>query len=158
MRRSTDFGILAIGVAIGISVCLASLDPNFFHLQFAFSDQSFNAVLTKWESIGVARYRSHFPADFLFLAAYGIFGFKFGREHLPALAAQPKLAALLTWTLPFAAVADAAEDTFHLILTGTGVTTIPVIYFMSGSAASLKWFGIAVFLVCVTLSRRSHAA
>lgn len=157
MRRSTGFGILTIGLFIGIAVCLASLNPNIFHLQFAFSEQSFNAVLSKWESIGVDRYRSHFPADFLFLAAYGMFGFKFGREHATALATQPRLAALLTWSLPFAAVADAAEDTFHLILTGTEVTASPVIYFLSGTASSLKWFGIAVF-VCAALSRKSDTA
>lgn len=157
MRRSTGFGILAIALLVGIGVYLAPLQlTNILGLQFAFSEQSFNAVLSKWGSIGVDRYRSHFLADFLFLAAYGAFGLQFGRERAPAMVARPRLAASLTWALPLAAFADAIEDALHLILTGANAPTSPVLYLLSGSAASIKWFGIGGFLFCVGLSRSRH--
>lgn len=147
-------GILAIVLLVGIGVYLVSLDPNIFHLQFAFCEQSFNAVLSKWQPIGVARYRSHFPADFLFLASYGLFGLWFGCDRMPALAARPRLVACLTWALPIAALADATEDILHVVLTGTNAPRSPALYLLSGFAASIKFLGIGAFLFCAAFSRR----
>jgi hypothetical protein len=155
IRRSTGFGVLAIGMFAGLVVYLAPLDPNILKLQFAFNERSFNAVLSNWDSIGVARYRSHFPADFLLLVAYGMYGLQFGRERAPKLVAQPRLTASLTWALPLAAIADATEDALHLVLTGPNAPASPILYLLSGSAASIKWLGIGGFLVCVALSART---
>ncbi len=154
--RST--GALAIALFVGIGVYLVPLDPSFLHLQFAFREQSFNAILSAWQPNGLARYRSHFPADFLLLAAYGAFGLQFGRERAPALVALPVLAACLTWALPLAAVADATENALHLVLTSANAPTSPALYLLSGSAASIKFLGIGVFLFCAALSRRERAS
>ena len=157
MRRTTILGVLVITLLVGIGVYLAPLDPNILHLQFAFSEQSFNAVLSKWQSGGLALYRSHIPGDFLLLTTYGVFGFQFGRERRSALAAQPWLAACLTWALPLAAVADATEDVLHLVLTGANAPTNSALYLLSGSAASIKWLGIGIFIVCILISRKKRA-
>ncbi len=153
MRYSTALGTLAIALFVGIGVYLLPLDPSILHLQFSFGEHAFNAVLSEWQPVGTARYRAHFPADFLFLGAYGVFGFLFGRERSQALVAQPKLAAGLTWSLPVAAVADALEDMLHLALTASDPPTNPALYALSGTAASFKWFGIAAFLCCFVLYR-----
>jgi len=145
---------LALALFFGIAFYLAPLDPNILHLQFAFNEQSFKAVLSMWQSSGIARYRSHFPADFLFLAAYGLSGFWFGRERAPA---HSGLATYLTWSLPIAAVADATENALHLVLTSSNASTNTVLYFLSGSAASIKWLGILVFalsLVALYMRKR----
>jgi len=158
VRPSTGLGVLALTLFAGIGVHLAPLDPNILHLQFAFRAQAFDAILSQWQPIGVARYRAHLPADFLLLAVYAVFGFRFGRERAPTLTAHPRLALCVTWALPLAAVADATENALHLVLTGGNVPASPVPYLLAGVVASTKWLGIGVFLVCVGhLSRRRAA-
>jgi len=151
MRRSIYLGVLVIVLLAGIGIYLAPLDPCILHLQFAFSEESFSTVLSKWQSDGLALYQSHIPADFLLLVTYGIFGFQFGRERTSALAAQPMLATCLTWALPLAAVADATENVLHLLLTGANAPSNSLLYLLSGSAASIKWLGIVAFFACIAL-------
>ncbi len=134
--------MLAIAVFFGIAVYLAPLDPCILQLQFAFDGETFTDILTHWRPKGVARYRSHFPADLMFLSLYGLSGYWFGRECSARVRAP---ALLLTWSLPFAAIADMIEDAFHFILTTENITATAELYFLSGSTASAKWLGFAVF-------------
>lgn len=136
--------MLAIVVFVGIAVYLAPLDPCILKLQFAFDEETFRDILTQWQTEGIARYQSHIPADFLFLFLYGLAGYWFGRE---CSGKEREPALLLTWSLPLAAMADAVEDVLHLILTAENTTAMPELYFLSGSAASFKWLGIAIFIL-----------
>ncbi len=143
--RAARLGCLVIALLVGLGVYLAPLEPSFLCLQFAFSEQSFSTVLSEWQPIGLARYRSHLPADFLLIALYGLFGWRFGRERTPASGISPWLAACLTWALPFAAVADVTENLLHLVITGADAPASPALYFSAGFASSIKWAGIGIF-------------
>ena len=125
MRRSTGFGELTAALFIVIGVYLSPLEPNILHLQFAFSEQAFNDVLSKWQSVGVARYRTHIPADFLLLTVYGMFGYRYGREHATEPVRASRSSAILILALPLAAVADAVENTLHLVLTVASTPASP---------------------------------
>ena len=147
VQPSAGFAILAIALLIGLNIYLSPLEPNIFHLQFSFSEQSFKTVLSKWHLDGVDRYQSHLPTDFLFLAVYGLCGWRFGRERTRELAKQPELRTTLTWALPLAAVADAAENSIHIILTDPSASVGPAVYLLSGATSSFKWLAAMSFFV-----------
>jgi hypothetical protein len=155
MRITIALLALVIALFVGIAIHLAPLDPSFICLQLSFSEQSFNAILSEWQPEGISLYRSHFPADFLLLTAYGVLGWQYGRTQTYKVQDNPMLIGLLTWTLPLASVADAIENVIHLVLTTPSPSINPVLYLMSGSAASIKFLGIVLFLLALVLQIRS---
>ncbi len=150
-------GATALALFAGLGLYLAPLDPNILALQFSFTGEAFQAVLERWQAGGVALYRSHFGADFALLAAYGAFGLMAGRAHAAAHGRAGALAHLLTWALPAAAVADAGENLLHLWLTGGARASSDGIYLLSGLAASVKWAGFVVFVVCALVAWRRRS-
>lgn len=157
VRRAAPFGITALIVFVAIGVYLAPLEPNILWLQFSFTESAFNGVLDQWQDDGTALYRSHFPADFVLLALYGAFGFLHGRQVAAAHRIGLPLATRLTWALPVAALADAAENGLHLLLSGHSPVATPVLYPVSGLAASVKWLAFLVFAASAWAARRTSA-
>lgn len=156
MRPSIIFGSLALVLFIGIGIYLFPLNPNILYLQFAFSEPGFNAVLSQWQPDGVALYRAHFPADFLFMTLYAVSGYRYGMERAHALRSQPLLSAVIKWALPLTAVADAAEDVLHIIILSSAVESVPIFYLLSGISSSLKWLGIFIFFAGIIYAIKKH--
>ena len=145
MPRTLPLGLAALGAFIGIALYLAPLEPSILWLQFAFTAPSFEGVLQQWQARGIALYRSHLPADFLLLLLYGAFGFSFGRQRATALGTHCTAAWLVVWLLPVAALADAGENTLHLLLTDGRPAAAPALYALAGLAATVKWMAILAF-------------
>lgn len=151
-------GGMAAALFAGIALYLAPLEPGVLTLQLAFSPRVFGQVVHLWPAEHLARYRSHFPADFLLLVCYGAFGW--------SLATRAELftrgpAALRTWAkraLPMAAAFDAAENVLHLWLTEVPRFGVPWAYTAAAVAASLKWGLLLAFAFAVAwaLAGRQH--
>lgn len=158
MRSSIALGIAALLMFIAIGVYLAPLKPSLLCLQFSFTQTTFQRVLEQWQGGGVALYRSHFPADFMLLALYGAFGYVYGTRFAASHAIGRVAAAALAWSLPVAAVTDATENGLHLLLTGTQPVGSPVLYAISGVAASVKWLAFWIFAASAIATWRKRAA
>ena len=156
MRPSIILGSLALALFIGIGIYLFPLNPNILHLQFAFSESEFQAVLSKWQPDGVSLYRAHFPADFLFMILYAVSGYRYGMERAPALRFQPLLSAVIKWALPLTAVADAAEDLLHILILSSAMVSVRMVYLLSGISSSLKWLGIFIFFAATVNAMRKR--
>ena len=154
MPRPLPLGLAALGVFIGIALYLAPLDPGILWLQFAFTAPNFEGVLRQWQAQGIALYRGHFVADFVLLVLYGAFGFAYGRRRIAAQDTDRTVARLLVWSLPAAALADAAENTLHLLLTDGRPAAAPALYALAGLAATVKWVGILAFTAAALGIRR----
>ena len=154
MTRRLLLGFAALAVFIAISMHLAPLEPGILWLQFAFTAPSFQGVLQQWQAQGIALYRAHFPADFLLLGLYGTLGFTFGRQRAAALGTQRTAAWLLVWSLPIAALADAGENTLHLLLTDGRPAADPALYALAGLAATVKWIAVLAFGAATLGTRR----
>jgi hypothetical protein len=159
MLRPLYLGLAALAVFIGIAVYLAPLEPGILRLQFSFTASSFQGVLEQWQAQGIALYRAHFSADFVLLVLYGAFGFAWGRQCVAARAMHRRLAWLVVWSLPVAALADAGENVLHLLLTDGRPDAAPQLYAAAGLAALLKWLAILAFgAATLGASRRQRRA
>lgn len=145
MRRAYVFGFFALVLFIALGVYLSPLAPNILALQFTFTEPAFHAVLGKWQSSGIALYRSHFPVDFVLLALYGIFGFVFGKAFSAPRQVTEGNGQILAWSLPVAATADALENVLHLLLTDGQPNHTQALYAIAGVAASVKWLAFMAF-------------
>lgn len=149
-------GLLAAALFTGLALTLAPLDPGVIQLQFAATPRAFAAIVHAWGSDGLARYRSHFGADFVLLAAYGAWGWVLVQRTAVFAAAGRTARAVGAALLPLAALADAAENTLHLWLTAAPRFGADGIYAAAAAAATLKWAAIAAFgaWCAVALARR----
>ncbi len=154
MPRPLPLGLAALAVFLGIAMYLAPLEPGILRLQFSFTAPSFEGVLHQWQALGIARYRAHFPADFVLLVLYGAFGFAYGRQRVAVQTTRRTVAWLLVWSLPVAALADAGENALHLLLTHGGPAGAPALYALAGLAATGKWLGILAFTAAALGARR----
>ncbi|WP_146139329.1 hypothetical protein [Simplicispira suum] len=145
MLRPLYLGLAALAVFIGIAVYLAPLEPGILRLQFSFTASSFQGVLEQWQAHGIALYRAHFSADFVLLVLYGAFGFAYGRQCAAARAMHRRLAWLVVWSLPVAALADAGENALHLLLTDGRPAAASTLYALAALAATAKWLAILAF-------------
>ena len=154
MRRSSVIGVLALALFVTLGVYLWPLTPSILALQFTFSEPAFQAVLEKWQPSGLHLYRSHFPADFVLLALYGIFGFLFGKQFSTSHQVTVGHAQVMVWSLPAAAMADAGENLLHLLLTNGQPNHAQVLYAIAGVAACVKWLAFIAFTLSVFAASR----
>ncbi len=151
-------GALAVALFAGTALYLAPLEPGVLALQFAFSPRVFGQIVHLWPAEQLARYRSHFPADFALLLCYGTFGWLLA-VRTPLFAGRSR--AVVAWAklaLPLAAAADAIENASHLWLTAVPRFGVPWVYVLSALAASLKWglllaWAFTVTFACATRER-----
>lgn len=132
-------GALACGLFVGIALYLAPLEPGVVTLQLAFSPRVFGQIVHLWPAEQLARYRSHFPADFALLLCYAAFGWLLATRTKVFAPLPPAWRAWARWAMPIAAACDATENAFHLWLTEVPRFGVPWAYVASASAASLKW-------------------
>jgi hypothetical protein len=128
---------------------LAPLEPGILHLQFAFTPRAFGTVIHLWSADDLARYRAHFPGDFLLLACYAAFGHRFARHSGLFARRAPAARAAAAWLLPAAALCDAVENAFHLWLTAAPRFDAAPAYALSALAAAAKWALLIAFAAAV---------
>jgi hypothetical protein len=158
MRSATVWGWVSLTLLVGLGLYLAPLKPNLVALQLTFTPEAFGRVLVAWQPQGVALFRSHLPVDGVLLLCYGWFGYLLAVTSplftRYAAESRRRLAAVL----PLAALADSGENLLHWVLTADGVAAEPWLYALAGTCASLKWLGLALFLVavlCAGIQRRT---
>jgi MYXO-CTERM domain-containing protein len=133
-------GIAALLLLAGLAWFLAPLEPGVVSLQLAYTPRVFGEIVHTWSPEDLARYRAHFPFDFVLLLSYGCFGWRWVRQS--GLFATPGAAA---WALPLAAACDAAENLFHLWLTEAPRFGVAWAYAVSAGFAGAKWLLVLGF-------------
>jgi hypothetical protein len=68
MRAPRLLGAAVFLLFAALAAWLAPLEPGVLQLQFAFTPRAFGTVIHLWSGEDLARYRAHFPWDFLLLA------------------------------------------------------------------------------------------
>lgn len=156
MRAVWLCGTAALLLFAALAIYLAPLRPGVLELQFAFTANSFGAIVHSWSADDLARYRAHFGFDFVLLVLYGAFGWLCATRAPMRVALSPWLRALARWALPVAAAFDASENLLHLWLTAAPRFGVPHLYAIAASCAALKWIGILGFalLAALALARR----
>jgi hypothetical protein len=142
-------GGLAAALFAGIALYLAPLEPGVLTLQLAFSPRVFGQIVHLWPAEHLARYRSHFTADFALLVCYGAFGWLLATRTELFTRQPPALRVSGKWALPLAAGFDAAENALHLWLTEVPRFGVPWAYTAAALAASLKWGLLLAFAFAV---------
>lgn len=133
-------GITALLLLAGLAWALSPLEPGVVSLQLAYTPRAFGEIVHTWSPQDLARYRAHFPFDFVLLLSYGCFGWRWVRRS--GLFARPGAAA---WALPLAAVCDAVENLFHLWLTEVPRFGVAWAYATSAGFAGAKWLLVLAF-------------
>ncbi|MBE2263134.1 MAG: hypothetical protein IAE92_10360 [Burkholderiaceae bacterium] len=161
MRLAWTLGLLALGLLIGLGWWLRPLQPDIMALQLAFSAPAFRSVLEHWGPQGLALYRAHFGADFVLLILYGAFGWRLATHAALFKVLSPRRRRWAAAMLPLAALADAAENALHLLLTTPVALAMPPQagwIALAAVCASAKWLLLTAFALAVVgalgLSRR----
>ncbi len=161
MRLAWTLGLLALGLLIGLGWWLWPLRPDIMALQLAFSAPAFRSVLEQWGPQGLALYRAHFGADFVLLILYGAFGWRLATHAAFFKVLSPRRRRWAAAMLPLAALADAAENALHLLLTTPVALAMPPQagwIALAAVCASAKWLLLTAFALAVVgalgLSRR----
>ena len=131
----------------------APLHPPIPAIQFTYSEGAFHAVLAQWQADGVARFARHFAIDFPFLVSYGFCGYLFAAHFLRASKQCAFFKRSAVWSLPAAAIMDAAENLFHLHFIRASAAIPEALYGIAGAVATLKWLLIAVFIIVVLFAK-----
>ncbi|MFT3663640.1 hypothetical protein [Piscinibacter sp.] len=155
--RFTGCSVLALGA--GLAFYLAPLKPGVLALQLAFTPQAFARIIHAWPPEHLARYRAHLPLDFALLLGYGAFGFLLATRTDLFSRSSPRRRRLAAWTLPLAAVFDAAENVLHWWLTAEPRFGLASVYAVAALASAAKWALLVLFGVGVAgaLVRREAA-
>ena len=148
-------GLLALAtlmVFAGLALWLAPLQPGIVALQLAFTPARFQDVLAHWGAAGVARYRAHFPFDFLLLALYGALGWRWVRRSPAFAVLAPAWRRRVAALVPLAAAFDAGENALHLALTAPATLAatpdLPLVI-AAAMCASGKWLLLTGFVVAL---------
>ena len=144
------FGILyLINQAIIYSI-LSQLGTDALKLQLTFSSQVFAEILAKWGDAGIKLYVSHFYFDYPHVILYSVClasGFA-NLTHQKGEA--PSSFVFFAFVLPFvAAILDALENTFHLIMIFHRAYLTPALVAVSGTCTNLKWLSAFVSVLFV---------
>lgn len=157
MRAVWFSGLAALILCAGLAYYLAPLQPGTLALQMAYTPRMFGEIIHLWSPADLARYRSHLPADFALLAAYGAFGYLFATRAAILRARSAAFRLTMKWLLPLAALSDALENALHWWLTEVPRFGVPLAYMVSSASASLKWLLIAGFaLLCAYALARAE--
>lgn len=146
MKLPRFFGTLTALLFIGMWLYLLPLKPSILCLQFSFSEAAFMSVIKQWSPLAVMRFKAHFAVDFMFLTCYGLFGYLLSARTRTFVSFSKPAKSFLTWAMPLAAVADACENFIELHLVTAVGDLPPQMYIASGSASTLKWLFLGVFL------------
>ncbi|MDT3736387.1 MAG: hypothetical protein ROZ00_09195 [Denitratisoma sp.] len=157
MRAVWLLGAAVLLLFAALAAYLAPLQPGILQLQLAFTPRAFGTVIHLWSAEDLARYRAHFPWDFLLLAGYAAFGRLFVRRAPLFAGRAPAARAVMAWLLPAAALCDATENAFHLWLTAAPRFGMAPIYALSALGAAAKWALLFAFAIAVlhALAKRS---
>lgn len=156
MRALRLLGTAVFLLFAALSAWLAPLEPGVLQLQLAFTPRAFGTVIHLWSVEDLARYRAHFPWDFLLLAGYAAFGWLFVRRTALFAGHAPAARAAAAWLLPAAALCDATENAFHLWLTAAPRLGITLPYALSATCAAAKWALLAAFALAVLHALARH--
>jgi hypothetical protein len=154
------FGIAALALFAGLALWLAPLDPGIVQLQFAATPRAFAAIVHAWGPEGLARYRAHFAADFALLGCYAAFGWRLARRTAVFAALPTRGRSVAAWALPAAALADTAENAWHLWLTAAPRFGLAWPYALAATVAAAKWLlliGFAALLAWALAKPRPGA-
>ncbi len=158
MRGVWVSGLAAAGLLAGLTWTLWPLEPGVVALQLAFTPAAFGEIVHSWSPADLALYRSHFPADFMLLFAYGVFGYLAGTTTRALGHGSRGRRRLATWLLPAAAVFDALENALHWWLTELPRFGVPLIYAASASISLSKWLAIVAFgVLCAVALWRTES-
>lgn len=140
------FTIPATVVFAGMYIFLRSLRPSFVRLQLTFNEHAFHKIWTSWSEEDQARYKAHFIADYMFIPLYVAAGWLYGAA-LQTTDDPGIWPVLATWALPFAGLADLAENLLHRhILRMRGSTSSPTAHAAAGTAALIKTLAWLLFV------------
>lgn len=150
-------GIVAACLLAGMACYLRGLEPALAAAQLTFSRGAFEAVLSNWSPEGLRRFGQHFAVDYVFLVAYGAFGWLLGRRLLAGGGRAP--AKVLPWLLPAASAFDLLENVLHQVFLASRPSGSPEpLYFVAGTSALLKFALILAFIVlAISAWRRQQA-
>ncbi len=156
MRAVRLLGAAVFLLFAALAAWLAPLEPGVLQLQLAFTPRAFGTAIHLWSAEDLARYRAHFPWDFLLLAGYAAFGWLLVRRAPLFAGHTPAARAVAAWLLPAAALCDAIENAFHLWLTAAPRFGMAPIYALSALSAAVKWALLFAFAIAVlhALARR----
>lgn len=153
MRSIRLVGIVSALLFAAMAIYTSSLDPSIPSIQLTFTERGFNSILNKWNPSQVEIFKRHFLIDYPFLICYGSLGYLISRRTDLFARFTQTTRKLLAISLPVAAIADAAENSLHLIfLCGAGPFD-QAQYFAAGTAASTKWLLILVFVASATYAK-----
>lgn len=109
-------------------------------IQFAYSTESFNGILTRWSDLERAAFLLHYSVDFLFPWFYGFLLF-FVLEDIK----------VGSWRfLPLvAALFDEIENALHVLLVNRNMEVAALPVALAALAATLKWLAIWVSLALI---------
>lgn len=153
-KTITILSVVCVGLLAGMAVYLLPLQPNMVALQaLVFTPAEFNAILNAWGPQGVIRFRNHLPVDGVFLLCYGALGYLLALHT--GLFSQWSGAARKSvgLMLPIAAAFDAVENLLQWQLSVLVAPVEPLWYRVSGSASTLKWLLIILFVASCALAR-----
>jgi hypothetical protein len=146
VRVTALLGAAALALFAGLAVWLATLEPGILQLQLAATPKAFAAIVHAWGPEGLARYRAHFGADFVLLAAYAAFGWRLARRTPIFAPLSERACGFAAWALPIAALADAGENTLHLWLTAMPRFGPAWPYALAAGCATAKWLLLLGFV------------
>ena len=146
--------VVCVVLLAGMGWYLLPLRPNMVALQtLVFTPADFHAILDAWGPQGVQRFRNHLPVDGFLLLGYGALGYLL-TVHTALFSqwsgAARKAVALM---LPAAAAFDAVENLLQWQLSALQAPTEPFLYLVSGTASTLKWLLIVLFVLSCALAR-----
>ena len=158
VRTLRLLALIILALLATLVVYLAPLKPGVLALQLTFTPSAFGSVIHQWSAVDLHRYRSHFPADFALLLAYGAFGIVYVRTAASFSATGPRRRLFASLALPAAAACDATENALHLWLTEAPRFGVASLYFLSGSIALGKWLLLMTFGLFVARAFRQTEA
>jgi len=146
MRRIRAVAIASALLFTAMAVYTWPLKPGIPAIQLTFTESAFRSILAEWKPAGIYIFKTHFAIDFPFLVCYGALGYLISRETSLFERHTRRVRSLLALSLPFAAAADAIENSLHLLfLFGTGPFSQPL-YLAAGIASTIKWLLIVGFV------------
>jgi len=139
-------GIVSALLFSAMALYTFPLTPSIPAIQLTFSESAFRTILTEWTPLQVEIFKRHFLIDYPFLISYGVLGYLISTKTNLFSAYHQPARALLTAMLPVASIADAIENSMHLVfLYGAGPFGQEQ-YFAAGAAALTKWLLIGGYI------------